>query len=614
LSQFWKAIAVIFGLSTLGVGTFLALTYHATSAVNVPEYTAGIYSDAPAAHDGRLRWAAGVQNVQVVRSAADNPGVTDGSTTIYRHHPFIAYWGDHFWVMHDGAEARVSWSMTGLDWSPEASSVIFDSSHHHRAAFYIASNGRFLASHWVGTERGAEGTRLVREIMGPNAYGDVYTIKANHAGLWPMKKWPLYTTSPDHGFVAACDELLNDRLYRQQWQEEDRDPEVYTISLVNGNDTWKAFSWYRLADKRIVGSWKGAYMTVSTGPEWTPGAVPDPVRVNSFGFNRGAKVWGSRTEDGRYAMIACVPGTEILRRRWPLVVTTSDDGMTFDTPYLVIAGDIPIQRYEDAAGDDKNTGPQYVRGISPGNGNPPGTDLWLTYSMNKEDIWVARVPAPVVGHVTADVHDTFDSTVPGHFVPGWNTYSPLWAPVAITEEEGNGFVRLEDRDPFDYAGVMRVFPQSGLARVAFRIRAHQTDAASAPLEIDVVSANGNRAVTLALNPGKGQITARNGDTLQSVAPYSAGDWINIEIAIDGTAGQYDLHVNGEPVLEDAAFLEEASDVERIVFRTGAFRLRDRDRRPYVDEDLLTDRIPGADVLQPASLFDLDDVVLEKRMP
>jgi len=501
-----------------------------------------------------------------------------------------------------------------LDWSPKASSKIFDRSHHHRAAFYIASNGRFLASHWVGTERGAEGVRLVREIKGPNSFGEVYTIKVNHAGLWHKKQWPLYAESPDNGFVAACKELLNDQLYRQQWQEEDRDPEFYTVSLVNRNNTWKAFSWYHLADERIVGSWKGAYMAICTGSDWIPGAVPDPVRVNSFGFNRGAKTWGCRTEDGRYAMIACVPGTEILRRRWPLVVTTSGDGLTFDTPYLVIAGDIPIQRYEDAANDDKNTGPQYVRGISPGNGNPSGTDLWLTYSMNKEDVWVACVPTPIVGQVTANVYDTFDNMEPGHFVSGWNTYSPLWAPVSITDEDGNRFVRLEDRDPCDYASVMRVFPQSSQVRVAFRVRAHQTDGSSAPLEIDVVSANGSRAVILALDPGKGQVTAGNGSTLQSVAPYTARDWIKVEMAIDGAAGQYDLRVNGKLVFENAAFPEQASKVERIVFRTGAFRLRDRDRRPYVDEDLLTDRVPGADVLQPVSRFDLDDVVLEKETP
>jgi len=593
------------------IGNAITL-FSSVRAQSTPVYSAGVFGDASAAHDGRLRWAVGVQNVQVIRSSAGNPSASDGDATIYRHHPFIAWWSGFFGVMHDASTARLSWSENGLDWCPQNSSVIFSPSHHHRAAFYVASNGRFLASHWVGTERGAEGQRLVREIRGPNDYGEVYTIKVNCKGPWPEKQWPLYSASPDSGFIAACEELLGDRLYLQQWQEEDRDPEFYTISRVSGNDTWKAFSWYRLADERIVGAWKGVYMSISTEPEWVAGAVPEPVREQSFGFTRSAKTWGSRTEDGRYALVGCAPGTEALRRRWPLAVTTSDDGVTFDTPFLVLAGDIPAQRYEDADNDDKNSGPQYVRGICPGNGNPPGSELWLSYSMNKEDIWVACVPTPITGSVKGDVRDTFEDASPGCLVPGWNTYSPQWAPIAIAEEKGNRFVRLEDQDPSDYASVMRVFPQSEKAQLFFRVRAHQINADSEPLEIDVVAADGSRAVTLTLNPKQAAITASDGGDQTRVAPYAANDWVSLVLTIDCAGRQYDLHINDRLQLEKAEFLEQTPSVERIVFRTGAFRLRDRDRRPFVDEDLLTDRIPGADEPQPASRFDLDDVILEKK--
>jgi hypothetical protein len=33
--------------------------------------------------------------------------------------------------------------------------------------------------------------------------------------------------------------------------------------------------------------------------------------------------------------------------------------------------------------------------------------MWLTYSVNKEDIWVSRVPVPVVGGVGGPVNDRF---------------------------------------------------------------------------------------------------------------------------------------------------------------------------------------------------------------
>ena len=234
--------------------------------------------------------------------------------------------------------------------------------------------------------------------------------------------------------------------------------------------------------------------------------------------------------------------------------------------------------------------------------------------MNKEDIWVACVPTPIVGEVTKEVHDDFQSCQPGFFVPGWNTYSPQWAPVTIVVEGPNRFLRLEDRDPCDYACVMRVFQHSTRARLAFQIRSHQTNATSAPLEIDVVSGNGARAVSLVINPMNSLITARNGARLQNVRAYAANSWIGLELVVDAASQSYTLKVDGSPVLTNAAFLETTSSVERIVFRTGEFRLRDFTRRPQVDGTWLTNRIPNADMAQPASRYDLDNVSFEKRTP
>jgi hypothetical protein len=450
------------------------------------------------------------------------------------------------------------------------------------------------------------GVRQVREIYGTNSYGPIHTIKTNHLGPGPYLQWPWYATSSDRGFVAACEALRQDRLFRQQWQEEDQDPIFYTVSTNGGNRVWKAFNWYRLADERIVGLWKNNYITVSAGSDWNAVNVPDPSRVNSFRWHPGAKIWGERTQNGRYAIIGCASNGDD-QRRWPLAAVVSEDGLKFNMPFLVIAGDMPPQRYENDAGDDKNCGPQYVRGISPGNGDPPGSDLWLTYSMNKEDIWVASVPTPIVGHVTNDVRDDFQAELPGRRVKGWNIYSPLWAPVAIVEEGTNRFVRLADRDPYDYASVVRVFPQNSLARVSFHVRAGQTATTSAPLEIDVVSSNGRRAVAIALNGGK--ITAWNGTTEEEdVRKYPANEWISLELLVDGHRQAYTLRVDGVDVLKNASFHEVAPTVERVVFRTGEFRLRDFVRRRHT-EPFLTTRLPNADLPEPARQFDIDNVTL-----
>ena len=422
----------------------LALAASACSA-QLPTYTGRIYGDALSAHDGKLRWAVGVQNVQVSRSAPENPEATDGSGTIYRHHQMLAYWGGWFWSFHSGG-VQLCWSTNGLDWFPGVDSSYVIDGGASRMAFYVAPNGRFLVSQANAGPSGATGERLVREIFGPKSYGPkTYNVKTNYAGPLPRMA-PYYATSSDSGFKAACEDLLADPLFCQQWQEEDQDPNFYTISTdtIPGVIEWKAFAWYRLADDRIVGAWKRQYMTVSSGTNWTRDRVPAPVEVTSFSFNPSAKVWGTRTEDGRYAFVGCTPGKpeEDLHRRWPLSVTTSSDGLNFNTPYLVIAGDMPPQRYENDTGDDKNSGPQYVRGICPGNGDPPGTDLWLTYSMNKEDIWVACVPTPISGCVTNEIREDFQSVPAGRFVPGWNTYSPQWAPLSITAEGTNKFLRL----------------------------------------------------------------------------------------------------------------------------------------------------------------------------
>ena len=64
-------------------------------------------------------------------------------------------------------------------------------------------------------------------------------------------------------------------------------------------------------------------------------------------------------------------------------------------------------------------GPQYVRGIIEGNGQPPDTAMWVTYSVNKEDIWVSRVPIPLQSTVTTPVSENFDAAVVDSRVVHW---------------------------------------------------------------------------------------------------------------------------------------------------------------------------------------------------
>ena len=71
--------------------------------------------------------------------------------------------------------------------------------------------------------------------------------------------------------------------------------------------------------------------------------------------------------------------------------------------------------------------------------------------MNKDDIWVTRVPVPVRGSVTEPVRDDFNRGALEDLP--WNLYSPRWAPITFANlpSATNRSFELRDREPADYA-------------------------------------------------------------------------------------------------------------------------------------------------------------------
>ena len=175
----------------------------------------------------------------------------------------------------------------------------------------------------------------------------------------------------------------------------------------------------------MVGLWKNALTAISNdnGKSWPANAARAPKFVNS-----NAKIWGQRTSDGKYATV--YNPSEF---RWPLALSVSDDGLNYKN-LLLVNGEISPMRY---GGAYKSYGPQYVRGIVEGNGTPPDGKMWVTYSMNKEDIWVSTIPVPITEKATAHANEEFNEMAEGKELALWNIYSPLWAPVKI-EKAGAG--------------------------------------------------------------------------------------------------------------------------------------------------------------------------------
>jgi len=168
--------------------------------------------------------------------------------------------------------------------------------------------------------------------------------------------------------------------------------------------------------RKVCSKSKSSSIFSGAVPTYRPG-----VRLQSFLYG-GAKIWGQHTDDDRFAVFYNPHES----RRYPLVVSTSNDGVAYDNLWAV-HGEVPEQRYKGAF---REAGPQYVRGIEEGTGNPPGDAVWLSYSMNKEDIWVASVPAPIGAVAPGWVDDDFDEFAPGP-VPEGSTYEEVEGNVVI---------------------------------------------------------------------------------------------------------------------------------------------------------------------------------------
>ena len=465
---------------------------------------------------------------------------------------------------------------------------------HQRQGFYVAPNGRLLVlgvyGHAPAMFGAAQIGRVVREAYKDGSYGPIYFIRVNPAGKKEdINTYGLYNTSPDKGFVEACDALLANKLKTMEWWDEDRPAKPDGFHTVTG---YEAPSVYHRKDGLAVAHWKSSYAAISSdaGMSWSK-----PFKVPGI-ITDGAKTWGQRTEDGLYALV--YNPANYGSQRWPLAVVTGTDGITFDN-MLLVDGEVAQRRF---IGRAKDFGLQYVRGISEGDGNPPGSDMWVTYSGNKEDIWTSRVPVPIRYKVEGHVSDKFDKLGVGAQLPDWNLYRPKWAPVSVVAfpSAANKSLQLEDRDPYNYAKAVRVFAEAKVAHVSFKVYARQADKGT--LEMEVLDQVGHRPVRVVLG-SNGHIQIANGSKMVDAGLYKRSIWYAIDIAVNATSGKYDVSVNGKQVAQQADFAEPASTVERLSFRTGIYRTelkRESDR--YAIGDL-----PNADEPEPLAVFNIDDV-------
>ena len=550
-------------------------------------------------HHGQLSPAIGVHNIQTMRANRADTGTTSWT---YNHQPMLAYWNNTFYLEHlsnpvgehmPPGQTVLQTSKDGYNWTTPV--VIFppyklidgtvkegrkDSAKntfavmHQRIGFYTSKSKKLFALAYYGIVLGQHDDpndgngigRVIREIKADGTYGPIYFLRYNHAFNEKNTLYPFYKTSKDKELVKACEEILATPLYMQQMVEEaDRnDP------LIPLQKDFKAFNYYHLPNGNVVGLWKYALTSVSKdeGKTWLYG----PLRAPGF-VNANAKIWGQRTSDNKYATV--YNPSEF---RWPLAVSVSDNGLNYKN-LLLVNGEISTLRY---GGAYKSYGPQYVRGIQEMDGTVPGGNMWVSYSMNKEDIWVAEIPVPVKDKVTADVNDVFNDKKDGEELKEWNLFSPVWCRAIIEKKENVKVLALHDSDPFDYAKAERVFPPAKRVVVEFDITPQQNNAGD--LEIEMVNAKGMPCLRLILD-STGNILTKQGYRNKSLGKYTAGEKITVKIELNTITRFYTVTINAGKASSNLCFTPVES-VERIVFRTGTVRrFPDADTPTDQDYDL-----------------------------
>jgi hypothetical protein len=356
---------------------------------------------------GGLKIAPGLETYYVIRSNKEHPEHAEGLGWTYQHHPDIAVWHGRLYVGWNSCNVDedtwpsrelLSSSVNGKEWTKPMEMFPQGMSTPLRMYFYLSPKGRMLLI--AGLRKNQERTKerdknslVVRELRADHSLGEIFTLRSVNES---NSKNPMpYNKSQDKGFIEACKQLLSDNVYLQQQDYGNMVEPAQRMKWYNpeswiGNDALKkesedfgkAMCFFVRKDGALVGMGKKRWVTVSydNGKSWLQPTQPQSL-VTGMG-----KVWGQGLSDGRYALIY----NPDLTRRWPLVMLTSDDGVTFQNP-VALHRDLPQRRYE---GLHKDPGVSYQRGLSKWNNDGSFKDnaLWLVFSLNKEDICVIRVP------------------------------------------------------------------------------------------------------------------------------------------------------------------------------------------------------------------------------
>lgn len=197
--------------------------------------------------------------------------------------------------------------------------------------------------------------------------------------------------------------------------------------------------------------------------------------------------------------------------------------------------------------------------------------MWLAYSVNKEDMWISKIPVPITGIETNGICEDFSALTPGGEITGWTVYSPLWAPVAVENESGKNILTLSDTDPYDRAKAERTIPEAQAGSFSVRVRIDAIGEGNTPMRIELQDRKG--AVPAAVTFGADrQLRIRGGGVYASLCSFEFGQWYDLTVAYDCVLNRFTVAVSAdgkELARKEMPFAESVSTVERVLFTTKA---------------------------------------------
>lgn len=536
--------------------------------------------------DGALRHATGVHSFQILRANRAHPELSDGFGWTYNHAPMVAWYHGRYYVEYLSSpvsehetpgQTLLCTSEDGINWSfPE---VVFPSIEtrldcyrgprgetmpdtirtvpHQRMGFYCGSNDCMLLLSFYGIVHdrrlsspcdGWGVGRAVRRICPDGSLGDICFLMYNEAAGYTRENtdaYPYYEESGDRELIDACRELLHDRAVLNQMYEEQRNDKALFPKPLR-----QAACFYTVQGGEMVTVFKhGLSMrSLDGGQTWSDIVSNDTLKTST------GKVWGQKTDDGRFSLM--YNPTPDGQHRWPIAIVSGSDGYHFGD-MRAVTGLMSPQRY---GGLDKNLGPQYMRGICERNPKAPDGRIHLVYSNNKEDIWISHLPAQAELEPEEQINEQFTgNSYPAH----WNVYSPVWAPVHMTGEA----LCLSDSDPYDRALAERCIAPCGKGEMSLEF---SIGAVSEKGEICIVLHDEAQSmpVELYINASR-ELRVRAGGRDEKWLNLPFGERIKLSLSFDCLKGRFMIDCLGKT----AAFAMNTActEIERISIATKSLR-------------------------------------------